>query len=878
MIFKRKKIFFSKKFTNKLKKLNSVFGYLFSIQILMILIIFLFYSFSGVKNRLPPERISNFFSKSIFKLTGFKFEDTSKYFLVASKGLWLNIIGNKLDNLDLSISQEGLIEIEMQRKFRQKVNQNSSSSSKEVSKIVKKMIRAELKDNKKKYKVKLRVKGDRKIHYNKKNDTSFKIDLIGESRLYGLEEFSLQKPIIRNYIYEYIFHQLLKDSGNIYLKYFPVNFSVNGNKRGVFVIEEGFTKYLLERNKRRNGPIYNTNDLQSGYYPDVMYDAFSEFNWVTENLDLLNSGFSVLNNTKDQKNFNKEQYFDWKLWARFFAIIDLTEGYHGALSKSPRLYYNPITSKIEPIGFDAHKGAGSFKNFILLDFLYNNQECSYICGDKPWFQIFFFKNDGSLRHEFLNEYLNYLKLISDENYISNFLNKNNGKIKKFNDAFYSDMSRSDKIFWKGFVPYIYDNKFLYERAKLIKSRILNQNLENIKLSLKNDTLSFNTTTSLSPIRINLNCKNSLLKKPIWIFGKGSIKWNYTCKDIKISNINNKNNEKDYYLFENPKLSSDNLPINFKKMKLLSNHENILKNKNFLTLTKDDLEIKHNYLIKKNEKLIIKEGQKIIIKENSTLFSKGDLTFLGNSDNPNYIVGDEKSGNIVHFDGNIKIGYLIISNLREPKQLNGYKLYGGINLINSKIDINKIIIQDSISEDAINFINSTTKLNEIFIKNSSSDAIDVDGGIFKFKRISCHKIGNDCLDTSNAIIKGEKLLGENILDKSISIGENSNVSIQKVNIKNSEIGVAVKDGSKMVVKHLNLKNTSLPIAVFQKKTEYTDFADLNVKNINLENSNEIFLVDKNSSLILENKKIYGTKSGEKIEKLLYGNIYGRETIR
>ena len=101
MIFKRKKIFFSKKFTNKLKKLNSVFGYLFSIQILMILIIFLFYSFSGVKNRLPPERISNFFSKSIFKLTGFKFEDTSKYFLVASKGLWLNIIGNKLDNLDL---------------------------------------------------------------------------------------------------------------------------------------------------------------------------------------------------------------------------------------------------------------------------------------------------------------------------------------------------------------------------------------------------------------------------------------------------------------------------------------------------------------------------------------------------------------------------------------------------------------------------------------------------------------------------------------------------------------------------------------------------------------------------------------------------------
>ena len=42
-----------------------------------------------------------------------------------------------------------------------------------------------------------------------KNKTSYKIDIRGEKRLWGLEEFAIQKPITRNYTYEYIFHELL---------------------------------------------------------------------------------------------------------------------------------------------------------------------------------------------------------------------------------------------------------------------------------------------------------------------------------------------------------------------------------------------------------------------------------------------------------------------------------------------------------------------------------------------------------------------------------------------------------------------------------------------------------------------------------------------
>ena len=62
------------------------------------------------------------------------------------------------------------------------------------------------------YPVKLRVKGDREIHFSEPDITSYKIDITSDDRLNGLEEFSIQKPIARNYIYEYIFQKLNKES------------------------------------------------------------------------------------------------------------------------------------------------------------------------------------------------------------------------------------------------------------------------------------------------------------------------------------------------------------------------------------------------------------------------------------------------------------------------------------------------------------------------------------------------------------------------------------------------------------------------------------------------------------------------------------------
>ena len=76
------------------------------------------------------------------------------------------------------------------------------------------------------------------------------------------------KPRARNYIHEWLFHELASEEDLIKLIYKFVNLRINGNSMGLYVFEENFDKVLIERNKRRNGPIFSlTEDIQNWLHP-----------------------------------------------------------------------------------------------------------------------------------------------------------------------------------------------------------------------------------------------------------------------------------------------------------------------------------------------------------------------------------------------------------------------------------------------------------------------------------------------------------------------------------------------------------------------------------------------------------------------------------
>ena len=546
--------------------------------------------------------------------------------------------------------------------------------------------------------------------------------------------------------------------------------------------------------------------------------------------------------------------------------MDLTGAYHGSLSKSVKFYYNPTTALFEPIGYDLHKGAGIFDNFILIDFLQEGElKCSYICGHKEWYFKFFKNKNNELDYEFIKLYIKYLKEFSDDVFLKNFLKKFKKEINDFNQAIYSDNSKTDKIKWQGLGYFVYDENYLINRSRLIKTRINSVKLKNIKISNYDNLFSFEDyQASNFPVEAEtFECKNPKDSKKYYFAGRMNLNWTTSCKKIKFND--HKNNSIIMELKNNLALNSEKSIYTKKNFINLSESPNIIKVSKNEFVIDTLLDIKENSLIRKNEKFKIKKGSSISINKNATLFIEGEIIFINDNENFSKVISEDGTGSLVFNENEFNFKNILFENLSKPN-LDNYILYGGVNFINSKIKLDNIIIRNSKNEDGINIINSKSEISNIYFENMKADALDLDFGEMQFTNINCSKINNDCLDISGANVKGKNLISKNTFDKGISVGENSNVNIQNLNIINNYIALAIKDGSVANLKNINLKKNNYDIALFNKKNEFTK-PKLVLNNVNNLDKERI-LQSTGTTLIIDDNNFVGKLEDAYINSIIY----------
>ena len=847
--FTTKYIVVAKNFINRFFK---IVGFL---SCLLIIIFLSYYFSSGLSQKYGAKIFFTKVNTSILnKYLGVDLLKLDQYFEILKIKTKSLISKPKIDRIQLEVNQKTIFQIEKQRQI--KITKDTDALKFSMYNIL------IVKDDIKK-KAKIRIKGDRSIHWQNKDTTSFKIDMRGDDRIWGMEEFSIQKPITRNYTYEYLYHKFLKETGHLSLKYFFVNLHFNDQDRGLFAVEESFSKELLERQKKRNGPIFGIDETISSYYPNTHYDLYSSEYWVREHPNLIKSAFSILNDTRDnEKDLIIEDHFDLDKWASFFALTDVTGAYHGSISKSVKLYFNPTTAKFEPIGFDGHYSDNDLKDFILSDFLQEDRSnCSYLCRERNWYLKFFKSENGELNYNFINKYIFYLKKYSSKKYLKEFLAKNKEEINRINMLIYSENSKSDRGLWKGISTFIYDKKYLYERSKLIEERMKTINFKNYKLSLEKDILYFKDTHSKFPVHLIVSECESHKKKKLYLSGNMKISWLNTCNKIILKNY--KNQQQKFILRQNISMHKR------KKFLLLKDFDDLTNNINVDMITDNNfvisknLNLINNTYVAKSYNFIVKKGVVIEIRNGSTLFVEGNIKFEGESESQIRIKSDG-SGSIVFSNNNVEIKYTNVENLGYPK-IDRYIFYAGLNFINTDSLLENVSVKNSKSEDAINFVNSKVFLNDIYFENIQSDALDIDSGLVKFNKIVCKEINNDCLDISGSNTSGNYLNVNKSLDKGLSVGENSDVKIKNLIIKNSGLGFAVKDGSNVYLENVELINNKYDIAVFNKKQEFSS-PSLEVKNFSRE-KNKI-LQSKNSQLVIDNTQFVGKDSNEYINSLIY----------
>ncbi len=728
----------------------------------------------------------------------------------------------------------------------------------------------------KSYKVRIQLKGLLNDHrLEKKKSLRLKINSKENGltkTILGLSYFNLMDPKRRSNEREWLFRKVAKDEGLIERRYDFVKVKINGDKPGVYAIEENFSKEFFEYNKIKPAPIIGIDSEKIRGV--VNFNNCCGHIWINDfNFSPTQSKNKIFEdqNFNSQYNYAKKKLIDFlsgkdrpnniinlEKFAKFLALSDIFGGWHGSETSNLKLYFNPYNSLLEPIPddlFDAPREKPS-RDFAI-----------FRIRNIPGYSVFYEKLFNS--NEFLDIYYKYLKKFSDSNYIQKVL-KNYSKELNFVEK---KISKDDLYFKKRIDQQIIQNsksinEFLNPNYPIEIINVSRGDDNYLKIDLQNNfyfpiylrsiRLSdkmYEINEVLNPKRISLNSIFEgaffhILKKP-------------KRKEVLIKLNKNQKFSEDTeisYSIENDEIKSffvkDFNPVKFEKSFTSNINEfkdqlEVDDDSRIIKILNNELKIDKDLYFPKNYNLILDKNIKISLEKNSHLILESNII---SANEKNIELNFIANGNncILFKDNQLKVKKITFEGFSQCKSSGSY-LTSGINFFRSKFKIDTLIAKNNKSgDDLINIIKSQFEINNLYIENSLYDGLDIDyseGNIVNLKCFDCGKReGGDGVDLSHSNIFIEDIVITNSFDKGLSIGENTNVNIRNLFIKNANVCLANKDGSYTKIRVATLEKCNIGLAAFNKKSYY-DPSKIEISKINFDENKYNLLRDEKNKIII-----------------------------
>ncbi len=761
--------------------------------------------------------------------------------------------------------------------------------------------------------VEVRLKGDWLDHLEGRK-WSFRVKVKKQNTWKGMRAFSLQTPLSRDFLNEYVAHELYDKSDMLTTRYGFVPVTLNGTSLGIYAWEEHFDKQLIESSNRREGPILKFEESlfwtsQKVFIQDTQYFRlpFLEAADVVPfklNRTLadstLSSGFSTGLNLMNQNRLglkNVSEIFDVKSLASYYALIDLTRGFHGLAWHNQRHYYNPVLCRLEPIFFDAYTEAGVVEHTekAIAGMFNIDTNARNLFETLFWMRTY----QDSV---FLKHYISKLEEVSDPLWINDFLQEKNVEI-----------SRYEGLIQKEFIDYKYDRGFLLENAKKIR-----QLLPEYKNLVENNP----DYASFDPLGINYRpyTKNYDSRFPtsyVNAYLQDSVASEYQVKldnfyplEIEVIGYGANENIMDKRFavasvvgpFERvfPVTEVFNVPHGNKYVFFrVSGHDErfatpILPYRAAQNFTPEQelfsgagvpdvpfIKIDQNKILVSggkhvvNEPLIIPAGYDLVFEagceidflNGSFLISKSPVTMNGTRDNPIRIISSDSSANgftVLQAEGHSYLNFVEFSGLN-TLSYKGWTLTGAVNFYESNVDINEVLFTGNVCEDALNTIRSEFKVMNSTFTNIFGDAFDSDFCTGLVEKVNFDNIGNDAIDFSGSVVDIRDCLITKAGDKGVSAGEGSSLTVSGTRVEGANIGFASKDNSAIDLDNCTANQINYGLLAFQKKPEYGP-ASIKTHGFNADGAKTLFLIERFSKLNLNGTIIQG--QGTKLADLFY----------
>jgi len=738
---------------------------------------------------------------------------------------------------------------------------------------------------------KIRLKGDWTDGFQG-DKWAFRIKISGDNTLFGMRRFSIHHPKVRNYIYEWILHQALKREGIVSLRYKFIKVTLNGKDLGIYALEEHFEKRLIEYNRHRQGPIikfnegifwadrqndlgYDITGLQSEFSADI--DAFN-MNAISKDPALYKQfiiGKDLLESFR-RGVLPTHKVFDVKKLAKYFALSELMGGLHGASGWiNLRFYYNPVTSLLEPIGFDANTGT------TLVQQWYSFRVA--IAKNDPPVPLYVIQAKIFSDTIFFEEYIRALRRVSEKDYLEKLFKDIEKNLQKNLNIIYRELPYyffSEDIFYrnqkiiqvllnptKGLHAYFRRAHKAY--IELAVGNIQFLPIEVLAASLgDSQVLSVAQKTILPP---KIPSKVVDYQKIDFLFPRNFIWSNAMKANLKVKyRILGTNQIRYETVFPYSNISDDFTQKDFIRQPPNPGEFNFLlmeESTKEIFIKSGNWSIERNLIIPKGYRIICFEGVHLNILNSAKILSYSPFEFIGSEDHPIVICSEDSTGQgitIMNTDQQSILKYVIFKNLSVPSEGN-WELTGAVTFYESPVEITHCQFLNNNSEDSLNIVRSDFLIGKSLFHNTSSDALDVDfsrGEISDSSFINCT---NDAIDVSGSNVNLRDVFIDNAGDKGVSVGEKSKMTINTIGVKNVRVAIVSKDNSEVDTTNVDLFNCGVGFAVFQKKPEFGP-ASMAVNMLTMDKVDTPYLVENNSELIINGEKISSDK--ENIKEVLY----------
>jgi len=222
-------------------------------------------------------------------------------------------------------------------------------------------------------------------HFLHPRKWSMRVKIKDKNSFKGTKQFNLLRPETREYLIGYTANEIAKKYNIISIGYSPVQVMINGKNMGIYLFEDFFNKYLIEKNRKKDSVIFSIAPSIDKGINRVGLKIFHP------NPSRLTNDQKIFISNIESRDFSFEQIIDEEKLIILFAVGFVFDSWHHFSYEDLHFYYNPHTNLIEPIIREVQSLPKDFKKRKLSEVDIKNR-LKLLIHNNPYLSNYFEKN------------------------------------------------------------------------------------------------------------------------------------------------------------------------------------------------------------------------------------------------------------------------------------------------------------------------------------------------------------------------------------------------------------------------------------------------------------------------------------------------------